>query len=63
MAHTWNKRSGHIKPETGNINFQFNAMHKNVILLLTYFSEKRRIVLQVENLRRNVLFKTYPNPS
>ena len=33
MAHTWNKRSGHIKQETGNINFQFNAMYKNVILL------------------------------
>ena len=33
MAQTWNERSGHIKPETGNISFQFNAMHKNVILL------------------------------
>ena len=61
MAQNWNKRGGHIKPETGNISFLFNAMHKNVILLETYLSD--RIILQVENLRRNVPFKTYPNPA
>ena len=33
MAQNWNNRGGHIKPETGNIIFQFNAKHKNVILL------------------------------
>ena len=33
MAQNWNKRGGHIKPETGNISFLFNAMHKNVFLL------------------------------
>ena len=33
MAQNWNIRGGHIKPETGNIRFQFNAMHKNVTLL------------------------------
>ena len=33
MAQNWNKRGGYIKPETGNISFQFSAMHKKVILL------------------------------
>ena len=33
MAQNWNDRSGHVKAETGNISFQFNTMHKNVILL------------------------------
>ena len=33
MAQNWNDPGGHIKPGTGNISFQFNAMHKNVILL------------------------------
>ena len=54
MAQNWRDRGGQVKAETGNISFQFKAMHENVILLenyLAYLSEKRRIVLQVENLR------------
>ena len=62
MAQNWNKRGGHIKPETGNISFQFNGMHKNVILL-EKIPVSDRTVLQVENFRRNVPFKTYPNPA
>ena len=62
MAQNWNKRGGHIKPETGNTSFLFNAMHKNVILL-EKIPVSDRIVLQVENFRGNVPFKTYPNPA